>query len=162
MSYLARLKTKLGEKQLLRELPKLPKGASVSFVSSHGGGFCRIEPGDDALHEPTHDVIEERRAIIAETCPAPYADTFARLNHQKPFTVSTAEWSLAVNDAGLFLDKWGTLAADMQWSTGDLFDVPREGRPGGLIWRLRGERVEALGWDNARLSDGRTIMRGEA
>src|SRR5271170_4750943 len=26
--------------------------------------------------------IEEPAAIISETCPAPYADTFARLNHQ--------------------------------------------------------------------------------
>ena len=107
------------------------------------------------------DSIEERRAIIADICPPPYADAFARLNHQKPFMVSTEEWNCAVNDAGLFLDAWGMLAAELEWSAGDLFDVPRDGRPSGLIWRARGERVEALGADHARLADGRTILRSE-
>jgi hypothetical protein len=110
------------------------------------------------------EAIEERAAIVCETCPAPYVDTFAGLNHQKPFAVSDAEWRLALDDAGRFLDDWGADAADMQWSPGDLFDVPRPGRPGGLVWRLRGERVESLGWDHARLSDGRILkqVEGEA
>jgi hypothetical protein len=30
-------------------------------------------------------------------------------------------------------------------TAGELFDVPREGRAGGLVWSLGGERVEALG-----------------
>jgi hypothetical protein len=34
-----------------------------------------------------------------------------------------------------------------------------EGRPGGLVWEMKGERVEALSADHARLGDGRTIMR---
>ena len=106
------------------------------------------------------DAIEERRAIVGDVCPAPYADIFARLNHQKPFAVSTEEWERAVNDAGLFLDAWGALAVDLQWTAGDLFDVPRDGRAGGLVWRLKGERVGTLGADRARLGDGRTIMRG--
>ena len=69
------------------------------------------------------DAIEERAAIISETCPAPYADTFARLNHQKPMTVSDAQWSRALDDAGRFLDDWGAEAAAMQWSAGELFDI---------------------------------------
>ena len=105
------------------------------------------------------DAIEERAAIISETCPAPYADTFARLNHQKPVAVSDAQWSRALDDAGRFLDAWGRLAAEMQWGAGDLFDLPRDGRPGGLIWQLQGERVEALGADHVRLGDGRTVER---
>jgi hypothetical protein len=42
-----------------------------------------------------------------------------------------------------------------------LFDLPRDGRPGGLVWQLTGERVEALGVNHARLSDGQEVMRGE-
>src|SRR5271163_2837295 len=91
------------------------------------------------------DAIEERAAIISETCPAPYADTFARLNHQKPMTVSDAQWSRAIDDAGRFLDDWGAEAAAMQWSAGELFDLPREGKPGGIVWQLKGDRVNALG-----------------
>jgi hypothetical protein len=41
-----------------------------------------------------------------------------------------------------------------------LFDVPREGTPGGLVWRLKGERGEALGEAGARLTNGRIIGRG--
>lgn len=107
------------------------------------------------------DAIEERIAIVSETCPAPYADAFARLNHQKPFPISSVEWLRVANDAGRFLDAWGTLAAELQWSAGDLFDVANMNGPGGLVWQLRGERVEALGADHARLGDGRTIMRNE-
>ena len=106
------------------------------------------------------DAIEERAAINSETCPAPYADTFARLNHQKPITVSDAQWSRALDDAGRFLDEWGAEAAAMQWSAGELFDIPREGKPGGILWQLKGERVDALGADHVRLSDGRVIAPG--
>src|SRR5271163_4790220 len=100
------------------------------------------------------DAIEERAAIISETCPVPYADTFVRLNHQKPMAVSDAQWSRALDDAGRFLDAWGAEAAALQWNAGDLFDVPHEGQPGGVVWQLKGERVDALGADHVRLSDG--------
>ena len=62
--------------------------------------------------------------------------------------------------AGCFLDAWGADAAAMRWTAGELFDVPRNGRPGGLVWQLKGERVDALGEDRVRLADGRTIKRG--
>jgi len=112
-----------------------------------------------ATRPPSTDAIEERAAIISETCPAPYADTFTRLNHQKPMALSDARWSRALDDAGRFLDDWGAEAAAMHWSAGELFDLPREGRPGGIVWRLKGERVDALGADHVRLSDGRVIAR---
>jgi len=60
----------------------------------------------------------------------------------------------------VFLDGWGADAAAMEWTAGELFDVPRGGRPGGLVWQLKGERVDALGEDRVRLADGRTIKRG--
>jgi hypothetical protein len=99
--------------------------------------------------------------MISETCPAPYFDTFARLNHQKPMAVSDAQWSRALDDGGRFLDDWGAEAASMQWSAGELFDIPREGKPGGILWQLKGDRAEALGPDHVRLSDARVIARGE-
>ena len=49
------------------------------------------------------------------------------------------------SDGGRFLDLWGTDAAAMRWTAGELFDVPRDGRPGGLVWQLKGERVGTLG-----------------
>jgi len=108
---------------------------------------------------PDLDAIEERAALAADRVPPVYLDVWARLNCQKPASVSEAKWRLALDDGGRFLDAWGADAAAMQWSAGSLFDLPREGRPGGLVWQLRGECVNALGEHRARLADGRTIER---
>jgi hypothetical protein len=106
--------------------------------------------------EPDADEIDERAGIANDGVSALYLDAWARLNCQKPARISEAEWRLALDDGGQFLDAWGEDAAALGWTSGDLFDVK-----GGLVWRLCGERVEALGPDHARLGDGRTIERGE-
>ena len=143
MSYLARLKTLLAEKRSPEELTELTKGASVSFVSDQGSRlFC-----DEAA-------IEERAGLAADHVPAIYLDAWGLMNCQNPFDVSEAEWRLALNDSGRFLDTWGAHAAAMGWMPGDLFDVTA-----GVLWCLAGERVEAVGEDRVTLSDGRTIVR---
>jgi hypothetical protein len=110
--------------------------------------------------EADESAIEERAGLAADRVSHAYLDAWARLNHQRPFGVSEFEWRLALDDGGQFLDAWGAAAATMRWTPGELFDVPRDGRPGGLVWQLKGERVDALGEDRARLADGRTIKRG--
>jgi hypothetical protein len=146
--------------QQLRQLRPLrlenDKTAKAENEASKG-----VTAGVTAPLDAEADAIEERAAMISETCPAPYSDTFARLNHQKPMAVSDAQWSRALDDAGRFLDDWGAEAASMQWSAGELFDIPREGKPGGILWQLKGDRAEALGADHVRLSDARVIARGE-
>jgi hypothetical protein len=109
--------------------------------------------------EADFDAIEERAAMAADRVPACYLDAWARLQCQRPLSTSEAEWRLAIHDAGMFLDGWGLEAAAMEWAAGDLLDVPIEGRLGGLVWQLSGDRVEILGADHARLADGRTIER---
>jgi hypothetical protein len=88
-----------------------------------------------------------------------YLYAWARLQCQRPLSIPEAEWRLAINDAGLFLDAWGGNAAAMGWGAGELFDVPRAGRLGGLVWQLNGAGVEALGADRVRATDGRMILR---
>ena len=88
-----------------------------------------------------------------------HVDGWARLQCQRPFSTAESEWQRALDDGGRFLDAWGADAATMLWLAGELFDVPGDGRPGGLIWQLKGERVTALGEDRAGLADGRTIKR---
>jgi hypothetical protein len=64
-----------------------------------------------------------------------------------------------INDAGLFLDRWGREAEQLGCTAEDLFglhpDAPmaRYDRM-GLIWMLKGERVVALTAIGARLSGG--------
>jgi hypothetical protein len=72
-----------------------------------------------------------------------------------------AEWRLALDDGGRFLDAWGVDAATMGWAAGELFEVPRGRLGGGLVWRLNGGRVDALGEDRARLADDRVIGNQE-
>ncbi len=100
--------------------------------------------------------IEERAGLAADRVPAAYLDAWARLNHQRPFDVSEAQWRLALDDGGRFLDAWGSEAAETGWTPGELFDVTA-----GLVWRLAGDQVDAIGADHVRLSDGRTIARRE-
>jgi hypothetical protein len=151
MSYLARLKAINREKLLPGKLPELTKGASVSFVSTQGEGFCRNEPNEAE--------ILERAGMCADCVPAIYLDTWARLNHQKPMRVSEAEWRQMQDDGGRFLDRWGSKAEQWGWTAGDLFEVPREGQRGGLIWFLVGERVDAFGPEHCRAASGRIFDR---
>lgn len=117
---------------------------------------CR--PADQQIADA--DAIEERAALAAECVPACYLDAWARFQCQRPVSIDLDAWLQAINDAGLFLDAWGADAGAMQWSAGQLFYVPRVGRPGGLVWQLGRERVNALGEHQARLANGRTIKRG--
>jgi hypothetical protein len=105
--------------------------------------------------EFVRQVVQYGVDSVADDCRAAVA-AFAEAN-VKPG--SDAQWSRAVNDAGRFLDDCGAEAAAMQWSAGELFDIPREGKSGGIVWQLKGERADALGADHVRLSDGRVIPR---
>jgi hypothetical protein len=148
MSYLARLKRILATKQLPEQPTKLPKAPYVAFVSDRGTCFS----DDEAA-------LEERAGLAADRVPPIYLNLWARLNSQKPASMSEAEWRLALNDGGLFLDAFGGKAADFGWTPGELFDVPGVGWPGGLFWQLKGRRVEALGVASARFTNGRSVTR---
>jgi hypothetical protein len=80
--------------------------------------------------------------------PERYLDAWARLQCQRPIGIDEPRWRQAIEDAGLFLDGWGPLAALFDWSPGDLFDTPRDGRM-GLVWWLRARNVTALGPEHA-------------
>jgi hypothetical protein len=100
------------------------------------------------------DAIDERAGIASDSVPSLYLDAWARLNCQKPARVSEPEWRLALDDGGRFLDAWGEDAAALGWTPGDLFDVTA-----GLVWRLGGASVTALGADQIRMDDGHMIRR---
>jgi hypothetical protein len=73
--------------------------------------------------------------------------------------VSDAEWRRALDDAGRFLDQWGSLAVEFDWSPGELFDVPRDRKHGGLVWFLGGETVQSIGAEHAISEAGRIFDR---
>jgi hypothetical protein len=130
------------------------------FVSDQGSlvfGIDRPPENDEAE-------IEERKGMAADSVPEAYLDAWARLQCQRP-RVPDDEWQLAINDAGGFLDAWGSMAAEFGWTPGELFDVPRGDGTSGLIWFLKGEPVRSLGPDHAVLGNGthvRRLSRGES
>jgi hypothetical protein len=66
--------------------------------------------------EPDQAELEERKALAMDAVPGPYLDAWARLQVQKPVRVSDAEWRQAIDDVGRFLDQWGSMAAEFQWT----------------------------------------------
>jgi hypothetical protein len=145
--------------QELRQLRRLRVENDDLGKCDFGGVFGGVFDGVSDLPESVRYAIEERAALCAGSVPAIYLDAWGRLNHQKPMRVSDAEWRQALDDGGRFLDQWGNEAALWGWSAGDLFDHPREGQQGGLIWFLAGEWVEAFGPEYARTSSGRVFDR---
>jgi hypothetical protein len=105
------------------------------------------------------DAIEERAAMAADSVPAAYLDAWARLQCLRPLTVSEDIWRLAIDDGGALLDGWGARAAELGWPAHSLFASPRDGKPGGLIWQLQGERVETFGKEQAWTGGGRIFNR---
>lgn len=98
--------------------------------------------------------LAERASLSADGVPAHYLDAWAFLQCRHPPLAAESDWRRAINDAGLFLDAWGHQAAALQWTSTDLFDPES-----GLVWRLAGTQVAALGADVACLADGRLIKR---
>jgi hypothetical protein len=128
------------------------------FRAEHDNvGNEHCEPGTSAGTCPLpDDVAEAERAAIAielGRVPPAYADSWAAFQTRKPGHVSEAEWFRAVDDAGRFLDEWSALALGFGWRPSDIFGL------GGLAWFCAGERVRALGPDNAITVSGRIFTR---
>jgi hypothetical protein len=96
----------------------------------------------------------EERVAIADIVPAVYRDAWSRLNCQRPYGISEPQWRRALDDGGRFLDAYGNEAAQLGWLPGDLFDLV-----GGIVWRLNGESVAAVGTHGVRFRNGLIIQR---
>jgi hypothetical protein len=121
--------------------PVTPNFEEGGNANSEGEAAADRTRPDDA-----GTAIEERAGLAADRVSPVYLDAWARLNHQKPFDVTEAQWRQAVGDGGLFLDARGSEAAETGWTPGELFDVTA-----GLIWLLAGASVVAIGADHAPL-----------
>lgn len=123
--------------------PQQPQWVSISAIST----------------EPDEAELEERMAMAVASVPEPFLDAWVRLQCQRPIGVGETVWRQAIDAAGRFLVTWGSLAIEFAWTPADLFDVPRDGRPGGLAWFLQGEAVRALGPDHAVTTSERVFDR---
>jgi len=166
---LKRLKEKIAQTRVPEEVPKLTKGAFVSFGTERDRGVAPILPAASGMGpphlEPEIDRAErEAIAIQLGGVPEIYAPAFAGLQAHAPSEVPLERWHQFVNDSGIFLDHWGREAERLGWRAEELFglhpDAPtaRYDRM-GLLWILKGQRVVALTASKAKLSGALTLYR---
>ena len=138
-----------------------PSAALLAKLKRHKAGIVALLRQEAFAAKPEPDAVEleERKGMAMASVPEPYLDAWARLQCQKPMRGPDAEWRQAIDAAGRFLDQWGSLAVEFQWTPGDLFDVPGGGSPGGLAWFLNGETVRSLGPEHAVTEGGRTAAK---
>jgi hypothetical protein len=134
--------------------PELRQLRPLRVENSNAGkaGFGSVVEGVTERSQSDEGAIIERAGMAADSVPEVYLNAWAKLNCRRPANVTEAAWRQALDDGGRFLDAWGSMAAEWQWSVADIFDVS-----GGLIWKIAGRAVEAFGPEHARLDDGEVI-----
>ena len=97
---------------------------------------------------------EEQASICAELAAIPeeFARAFIQMQAMATKVLGERAGRGAIDDAGRFLDRWGSQAAALGWSDEALFGVPEYGAK-GLLWELEGMEVVALSEQTAALSD---------
>lgn len=146
--YLARLKARLGQRQLGGSPSKPPKDAFEGFEGKHDAvaPFPRLAT---ARREGAEVVIfEERAPNIDAGASRKWADAFGRLHPDRPpRDVAFSQWRQFVDDCGLFMDRWAIKANALGWTLDNLvgWDL---GRPFPLIaihiglgWHIKGGTV---------------------
>jgi hypothetical protein len=164
MTYLARLKEKIGKTPLPGAPSKPSKPPFEGFEGGGSKGVCSNLRTTQASAPTVHEAEREAIAIELGGLPEAYAKAFAAIQAHPPADVPRHRWDMFVNDAGLFLDAWGLQAARLGWTVADLLGLDalkpmeRYDRQ-GLLWMLHGERVVALTSGEARFSGGLAYYR---
>jgi len=110
--------------------------------------------------------LDERAAIAIYDAGVPeaYAGAFAQLQIAQPIGVPHPQWLRTIDDAGRFLDRWGNVAAQLQWSAEDIFKRPAaltvktpplDLGTFGLCWVIDGQNVVALDACSVTIGDRR-------
>jgi hypothetical protein len=145
----------------------VPPCKPAVFHQFHPFHLKSEKEGNEELHRGTtggtsllpDDIEADERvaiAIVLGKVPPVYAGAWAAFQMQRPQHRTEAEWLLALDDAGRFLDDWASLALDFGWQPDDIFGQD------GLAWFGAGERVRALGPENAITVSGRIFTRARS
>src|SRR5262249_54153051 len=95
-----------------------------------------------------------------DTVPERFNAAWEAMLAQCPPGVRPIVWQAATTDAADLFGYWGLQLKNLGFVPGDLFDVPHDGRQGGLAWFKKGSPVLALGRGFANLGDGRIWRAG--
>jgi hypothetical protein len=91
-------------------------------------------------------------AVVEGGVPDAYAAAFVNMQ------MTAAAWNQAVNDAGIFLDRWGQVALNQGWTASEIFASDSMLPTGGLVSRLRGRVVVSVTGYAARIEMGDGVL----
>jgi hypothetical protein len=97
----------------------------------------------------------------SDSVPERFIAAWQALISHRPLGVDVYAWEAAIYDGAALFGDFGKLLDDYRWTPNDLFAVPRDGRPGGLAWFIKGSPVTALGRVIAQTQDGRIFHKPE-
>jgi hypothetical protein len=143
-----------GTRGILLGVP-LAEGKDDLKIQSVGNGRTRGTPGtpnfSNSREIPGADLGHPSPRIVMKAhfgfdgVPPCYASAWQALLSQCPAGVGLYVWEAAIYDGADLFGWWGAELDRFHWPPGDLFDVPYDGRRGGLAWFIRGDPVVALG-----------------
>jgi hypothetical protein len=102
-----------------------------------------------------HPAIRREPPFGLDHVPSRFQAAWEALLAQCPPSVAPFVWEAAIYDAALLFGDFGQLLDEYRWRPGDIFDVPQDGKQGGLVWFIKGSPVLALGRQMAQTQDGR-------
>jgi hypothetical protein len=108
-----------------------------------------------AWHPRPYPKIEALPPFGTEEPGPRFEKAFRDFCQQCPPGVTMRLWQAAAYVAATLFGMWGTQLTALGFMPGDMLDIPRDGKEGGLAWFMRGTPVMALGKGMAQLRDGR-------
>jgi hypothetical protein len=131
---------------LLSEIRAYESAVIEAIAAGPSQGFC-----------PT---IMKVPPFGCDVVPERFAGAWEALTARCPPGVMPLQWQFALTDAADLFRYWGLQLIKLGFTPGDIFDVPRTGKPGGLAWAMQGNPALALGRSAAQLANGKIWRRG--
>jgi hypothetical protein len=132
----------------------MPPDAVLAAIRAHKAEIVSVlrAAATPAAHPPPR--ITRDPHFGCDDVPPRYTHAWNDLLSQCPAGVKPFFWETAIYDSAALFGCWGAELARLGWTPGNLFDVPHDDKPGGLVWHLLGERVLALGPERAFTETG--------
>jgi hypothetical protein len=149
--------TSKNDADLLSEL-RAHEGAIIQAIwAGAGADAISIIPPRPA--EAFRPPILQEPPFGLDQVPDRYRAAWEAFLTQCPAGGTPHVWQAAIFDAATLFGSFGALIDEYRWAPGDLFDVPRDGRPDGVIWFIKGSPVVAVGRGMVQCQDGRIWRR---
>ena len=152
------VEVRLDGENLTLEAATAPPDTVIAAIKQHKPEIVALLRAPAA--HPAPRIVKEP-PFGCDHVPARYVAVWEALLAQRPPAAAPVVWEAAVYDCADLFTFWGSELDRLRWPPGALFDVPREEKPGGFAWFIRGDPVVSLGPHRAFTQAGRIFDQGE-